>query len=56
MATEYGCINLKPLRMPDRIRAVISLAHPDFRDGLTDEAKRLGLINSPPHTRDFSRE
>lgn len=45
VATEYGCINLKPLRMPDRIRAVISLAHPDFRDGLTDEAKRLGLIS-----------
>ena len=44
VATEYGCINLKVLNMSDRVRAMISLAHPDFRDQLTQEAKDVGLI------------
>ena len=44
VATEYGCINLKHLNMADRVRAMISLAHPAFRDQLTDEAKTHGLI------------
>ena len=44
VATEYGCVNLKVLTMGDRARALISLAHPDFRDELTEDAKRLGLL------------
>ena len=44
VATEYGCVNLKVLNMADRVRAMISLAHPAFRDQLTEEAKRYGLI------------
>lgn len=44
VATEYGCINLKHLNMADRVRAMISLAHPVFRDQLTEEAKAHGLI------------
>ena len=44
VATEYGCINLKNLNMADRVRAMISLAHPDFRDELTQQAKDLALI------------
>ena len=44
VATEYGCVNLKVLNMADRVRAMISLAHPDFRDQLTEEAKMYGLI------------
>ena len=44
IATEYGCINLKKLNMSDRVRAMISLAHPDFRDRLTDEAREHHLI------------
>ena len=44
IATEYGCVNLKKLNMSDRVRAMISLAHPDFRDQLRDEAKKHGLI------------
>ena len=40
VCTEYGCINLKKLCMQDRVRAMISLAHPDFRDELYEEAKR----------------
>ena len=44
VATEYGCVNLKPLTMDDRARALIRLAHPDFRDELADSAKRMGLL------------
>ena len=44
IATEYGCVDLKPLCMRDRVRAMISLAHPDYRDQLRDEAKEAGMI------------
>lgn len=45
IATEYGCVNLKVLNMADRVRAMINLAHPDFRAQLTDEARYHKLIN-----------
>jgi 4-hydroxybutyrate CoA-transferase len=44
VVTEYGCVNLKQLCMRDRVIAMISLAHPDFRPQLTDEAKRAGML------------
>ena len=44
VATEYGCVNLKPLSIGDRARALIGLAHPDFRDELREEAKAHGLM------------
>ena len=44
IATEYGCVNLKNLNMSDRVRAMINLAHPDFRDQLTEEARMHHLI------------
>lgn len=44
VATEYGCVNLKPLTMADRARALIRIAHPDFRELLTDEAKAHRLF------------
>lgn len=44
VATEYGCVNLKPLSMGDRVRALIELAHPEFRDALRDEAKAHSLL------------
>lgn len=43
VVTEFGCVNLKPLSMKDRVRAMISLAHPDFRPQLMDDAKAAGL-------------
>lgn len=45
IATEYGCVNLKPLTMDERARALISLADPDFREELTDQAKKLHIIS-----------
>ena len=44
LATEYGIVNLRELTMQDRARAVISLAHPDFREELTSQAGAAGLI------------
>lgn len=44
VATEFGCVNLKELNMRDRVRAMIGLAHPDFRPQLLDEAKTFGLL------------
>ena len=44
VATEYGCIDVRALTMQDRARAMISLAHPDFREELTSQAKAVGLI------------
>ena len=42
--TEYGLVNLKGKSVPERAKAMISLAHPDFRDGLEREARKHGLI------------
>lgn len=44
VVTEYGCVNLKGLTMKDRVRAMISLAHPEFRDCLIQEAKEHHLL------------
>jgi acyl-CoA hydrolase len=44
VVTEYGIANLKGKSVPERARAIISLAHPDFRDGLEREAREHGLI------------
>ena len=44
VVTEFGCVDLKPLCMRDRARALISLANPDFRPQLTDEAKDMGIL------------
>lgn len=44
VVTEYGCVNLKVLTMKDRVRAMISIAHPDCRMDLTAQAKALGLL------------
>jgi acetyl-CoA hydrolase len=44
VATEHGIVNLWGLNRRERARALIGLAHPDFRDGLEDEAGQIGLI------------
>jgi acyl-CoA hydrolase len=44
VVTEFGIVNLKGKSVPERARAMISLAHPDFRDGLEREAREHGLI------------
>ena len=46
VVTEYGMVNLKGKSIPERARAMISLAHPDFREGLERQAYDNRLI---PH-------
>lgn len=44
IVTEYGAVNLMGLSVSERAKKLISIAHPKFRDGLTAQAKELGLI------------
>jgi acetyl-CoA hydrolase len=44
VATEHGIVNLFGLALRDRARALIELADPQFRAGLTEEAGRLKLL------------
>ena len=44
VATEYGVVNLFGKSLQERAMAVISIAHPDFRDELLEAAKEAGLI------------
>ncbi len=44
IVTEYGTANLKGRSSTERAQALIELAHPQFRDGLMDAAKRQHLI------------
>jgi len=39
VATEWGVVHLKGLSVPDRARALISIAHPDFRESLSRVAR-----------------
>ena len=44
VVTEYGIVNLKGRSIPERAKAMISIAHPDFRDELERDARARGLI------------
>lgn len=44
VATEYGVVNLFGKNLQERAIALISIAHPDFRDELFHRAKGLGLL------------
>ena len=44
VVTEYGSVNLFGKSIQERAVALISIAHPDFRDRLFEEAKDLGLL------------
>ncbi|MFG6329124.1 MAG: butyryl-CoA:acetate CoA-transferase [Lachnospiraceae bacterium] len=41
--TEYGIVNLKGLSSWQKAEAIISVAHPDFRDSLITEAEKLKI-------------
>jgi len=44
VVTEFGMVNLKGKSVPERAKAMISLAHPDFRETLERQAREHGLI------------
>lgn len=44
IVTEYGCVNLRGRSTRERALALISIAHPNFRDELAAHAKSINLI------------
>lgn len=44
VVTEYGCVGLKGATVRERVRRLISIAHPDFRAQLEEEAGKLLYI------------
>lgn len=44
VATEFGVVNLFGKSLQERALALISIAHPDFRDALFERAKQHGLL------------
>ena len=44
IVTEYGIARLHGKSLSERAKALISIAHPKFRDELEREAKEFGLI------------
>src|SRR5262245_12015297 len=44
VVTEYGMVNLKGKAVAERAKALISIAHPDFRESLAREAREKNLV------------
>ena len=44
VVTEYGAVNLHGKSLQERAMAMISLAHPDFRNELFLQAREMGLL------------
>jgi acyl-CoA hydrolase len=44
VVTEYGMVNLKGKSVAERAQALIALAHPEFREQLEREARRLNIL------------
>lgn len=44
VVTEWGSVRLTGRTVRERTKMLISIAHPDFREGLTREAEQLGFI------------
>ncbi len=46
VVTEFGAVNLFGKSLQERAMALISIAHPDFRDQLFHAAQKMGLLGS----------
>jgi GNAT superfamily N-acetyltransferase len=46
VVTEYGVVNLFGKSLQERAMAMISIAHPEFRDELFYAAKKMGLLSA----------
>ncbi len=44
VVTEYGIAHLRGQPLSSRVRQLIAIAHPDFRDELTFDAKKRGIM------------
>ncbi|MFO7964380.1 MAG: GNAT family N-acetyltransferase [Desulfobacterales bacterium] len=52
VVTEYGAVNLFGKSLQERALALISISHPDFREKLFFEAKKMGLLPTDRHLKD----
>jgi len=43
VVTEFGIVNLQGMNLQERCEALISISHPDFRDQLYEDARKLYL-------------
>ncbi|MBS6163936.1 MAG: butyryl-CoA:acetate CoA-transferase, partial [Clostridiales bacterium] len=43
LVTEYGKVNLKGLSTWEKAEAIISVAHPNFREQLIAEAEKMHI-------------
>jgi acyl-CoA hydrolase len=43
VVTEYGAVRLRPLTLEQRARALLDIAHPDFREGLAKSMRDGGF-------------
>lgn len=46
VVTEYGAVNLFGKSLQERAMALISIAHPNFREELFFQAKKIGLLSA----------
>ncbi len=44
VVTEYGVAQLRGTNLKERIKRLIAIAHPDYRESLTEAAKNFGYI------------
>lgn len=44
VVTEYGVAHLRGMTLSKRVKQLIAIAHPDFRDELSFEAKKRGIM------------
>lgn len=44
VVTEYGAVRLRGMNIRERVEALISIAHPKFREQLKQDAIKLGII------------
>jgi 4-hydroxybutyrate CoA-transferase len=56
IVTEYGIADLYLKPVPTRVKAMISIAHPDFREQLEREAIEVGLLPKCVFASGFTRE
>ena len=49
VATEFGVVNLKGKSLRERAKALISIAHPDFKGELRNYARQVKYFILPEH-------
>ena len=45
IVTEYGIAEMRGKTLSERTRALIAIAHPDFREALKAEARKMKILS-----------